>query len=302
MALRPAKRNDDGDATFTLKLSRRRVAAILAVVAHVAVILTVQQFPEPKPKPKRIEMTVVKPPPPPPPEPDMAPVLPPPPSSSSKPAVKQPQAAPPETSPVVPELPPSENPPDNRAQLPVAEKSDVPAPPPTGSWKDKLSDALKTPAPSKAPTGPLAPSFGTLDRVAMSDAKLFDEQTEKKIAANFGPFFRRGIDALRSNWHPDDVLRQLGPDPTLLCGKQKRETWAVAVIDKDGKVVDIEVKKDSGCKALDTEAVAAFKRVAKFPFPPAGLFVAPDGTPTDTARWPVRFIVTFDGGYSLDWG
>jgi hypothetical protein len=61
------------------------------------------------------------------------------------------------------------------------------------------------------------------------------------------------------------------------------------------------VKRESGCPALDDEAVAAFKRVARFPHPPTGIFFLPDGTPTDTARYPVRFIVTFDGGLQLDW-
>ena len=78
-------------------------------------------------------------------------------------------------------------------------------------------------------------------------------------------------------------------------------TYAVAVLDKQGNVVDVDLKTPSGCPALDDEAVAAFKRVAQFPHPPDGIFVSPDGTPTETARYPVRFIVTFDGGFQLHW-
>ena len=135
----------------------------------------------------------------------------------------------------------------------------------------------------------------------MSDARLFDEQTEKRMAANFGPFLQRGVNALRGHWHPDRVLDNPVGDSTRLCGKQRRQTYAVAVMNKAGKVIDVELKNPSGCPQLDDEAVAAFKRVGEFPYPPAAMFVAPDGTPTATARFPVRFIVTFDGGISLDW-
>mgnify|MGYP006194647243 CR=1 FL=1 len=70
---------------------------------------------------------------------------------------------------------------------------------------------------------------------------------------------------------------------------------------EEGHVVDVDLKVPSGCPGLDEEAIAAFKRVAHFPHPPAGIFVAPDGSPRKTARYPVRFIVTFDGGLRLDW-
>ena len=86
-----------------------------------------------------------------------------------------------------------------------------------------------------------------------------------------------------------------------LCGRKTRTTKAVAIINTEGTVVDVEMVDESGCAALDTEAVAAFKRVAQFPYPPKGLFVNPDGTPALTARYPVRFIVSFDGGLRLDW-
>ncbi len=290
--------DSDEDNRITLRLSRTKVAALVALAAHVVVIFAVQQLPAPKPKPKRIEVTMQSKPPPPPPAMTPQPA-PPPPPKTSKPSKDKPTAAPPQTSTVAPELPPSEAPPENRAQLPIVEVSPTPAPPPTGSWKDRLTESLK-PAPTpRAPTGPLAPSFRTLDQVALSDAKLFDEQTEKRIAANYGPFLRRGIDALRGNWHPERVLDVA--DTRRACGHQNRTTFATAVMNKSGRVIDVELKNPSGCPQLDEEAIAAFLRVGEFPHPPAGMFIAPDGTTRETARFPVRFIVTFDGGISLDW-
>ena len=296
---RQADRDDD-DNRLTLRVSRKMVAAFVALVAHVVVIVVVQQLPAPKPKPKRIEMTVQHKPPPPPPAmtPEPAKTAPP---STTKPSKEKPTSAPPQTSTVAPELPPSESPPENRAQLPVVEVSPTPAPPPTGSWKDRLTESLKPSPSTRPPTGVLAPSFRTLDKVAMNDAKLFDEQTEKRMAANFGPFLQRGVDALRGQWHPERVLDNAVGDASRLCGRQRRQTYAVAIMNKAGAVVDVELKNPSGCPQLDDEAIAAFKRVGAFPHPPAAMFVAPDGTPTETARFPVRFIVTFDGGLSLDW-
>jgi TonB family protein len=152
------------------------------------------------------------------------------------------------------------------------------------------------------PTGALAPRAATLGAVAAADARLYDEQTEKKLQEDHGPFFRRGIEALRGQWHPQDVLRQADLlDATRLCGKQTRTTFAVAVLDMSGNVVDVDVKNPSGCPQLDDEAVRAFRRVAQFPHPPQGLFVNPDGTPSKTTRYPVRFIVTFDGRLRIDW-
>ncbi len=296
----PERDPDRDDVALTLRVSRSAVATAIAVVAHVVVCVVVARLPDPKPLPKRIAITLQAPPPPPPPSmsPDPAPRPPPPGEKTKKSPPKQ---APPETSPVAPELPPSEHPPENRAQLPVVETSPTPAPPPKTTWQERLAESLAPTAP-KVPTGVLAPSFSTLNRVAQNDARLHDEETEARLQTDHGPFFRRGIEALRSNWHPDEVLRSAGRDPTKLCGKQTRTTYAVAVIDRAGNVVDIEVKKPSGCTPLDEEAVGAFLRVAQFPNPPAGLFVDNEGEPTKTARYPVRFIVSFDGRLQLDWG
>ena len=149
--------------------------------------------------------------------------------------------------------------------------------------------------------GPLMPTFATLDRVAAADPRMHDEETEQRMMADDGTFFRRGLEALRGNWHPEDVLNAKGRAAARRCGRQMRTTYAVAVIDKLGNVIDVDLKTPSGCTDLDEEAIAAFIRVAQFPHPPAGIFVGPDGTPRETARYPVRFIVTFDGALHLDW-
>ena len=150
-------------------------------------------------------------------------------------------------------------------------------------------------------TGPLAPSFSTLNGVAAADPRQHDEENERRLVADNGVFFRRGLEALRGHWHPDEVLNAPGHEAAKRCGREARTTFAVAVLNKQGDVVDVDLKTPSGCPELDAEAIAAFKRVAQFPHPPAGIFTAPDGTPTETARYPVRFIVTFGGGLQLDW-
>lgn len=288
---------DDDARTITLRVPRLGPSLLLAFVAHGLFGLVVDRLPTPKKKPTPIQVTMRTPPPE---LPAMSPRPPPPPAKKT--AKKTTSSPPPLTSPVLPALPPSEKPPENRAILPVVEKSPEPAPPPAPSgWKDRLlqSLAVKTPP---APTGVLTQSLASLSQVVDNDPRMHDDDNERRLQENHGPFFRRGIEALRRTWHPDDALRTLDRgDPTRLCGRKTRTTKAVAIIDTEGTVVDVEVVDESGCAALDTEAVAAFKRVARFPYPPKGLFVNHDGTPAPTARYPVRFIVSFDGGLRLDW-
>lgn len=150
-------------------------------------------------------------------------------------------------------------------------------------------------------TGVLAPSPSALQRVAANDPRMHDEETERRLMVDHGPFFRRGIDALRGHWHPNEVIQRANRDPARRCGERTRTTFAVAVLDKKGNVVDVDLKDTSGCVALDDEAIAAFKRVAQFPQPPLDLFKAPDGTPLETARFPVHFILSFDGQLHLRW-
>lgn len=233
---------------------------------------------------------------------------PPPPAATSPPPTPDKKrtraSAPIATAPVVPVLPPQPDRVENRAILPVAELSPAPAPPPEPStFAERLRAQLDADTPRSAMfmRGPLAPSFSTLDRVASADPRMHDEETERRLQVDHGPFFQRGLEALRSNWHPGEVLEVTERDPARRCGRTMRTTFAVAVLDRSGKVVDVELRAPSGCPDLDDEAIAAFKRVAVFPHPPEGIFVAPDGSQMETARYPVRFIVTFDGGLRLDW-
>lgn len=293
------------EGRLTLRVSVGWLAFFAALALHAIVVVVASLLPEPPKPQERIELTLAPPPTAMSPAPQAAaPKAAPAPQREPKPK-KEPRSSPrPSTSPVAPELPPSVEPPENRAQLPVVETSPEPAPPPEPStWEDRLREQLAatTPKRPRSPTGALAPSTAGLHSVAGNDPRLHDEATERRLMEDFGPFFRRGLEALRGHWHPDEVLNENERDPTKRCGRQTRTTYAVAVIDKQGYVVDVDLRKPSGCPGLDEEAIAAFKRVAHFPFPPAGIFVAPDGTPRETARYPVRFIVTFDGGLRLDW-
>ncbi len=286
----------DDDGRVTVRVPLPPAALLVALLLHVVVFFVVRSLPDPTPPPKRIQITINAQSPKPPPPVTAGPTRPP-------PAKKRTPAPLPPTSPVLPVLPPSQSPPENRAQLPVVEQSPDPAPPPPSSFEQRMRDLASTaPRRPKQPTGELMPSYAAVERVAAADPRLHDEETEQRMMADYGPFFRRGLEALRGHWHPDEVLRATERDPSKRCGYEKRTTYAVAVLDKSGHVVDVDLKTPSGCPQLDEEAIAAFVRTAHFPNPPEGIFVAPDGTPTLTARYPVRFIVSFErGGFRLDW-
>jgi TonB family protein len=295
-------RVDDSDVV-TVRLPRAPTAVLLAVLLHGAVIFLLSLLSPPRKPDERIAITLQQKPRPETLQPTVAQPLQPSAAQPKPPPLKEKNVAPTSRSPLVPVVPSSSSPPDNRVVLP---ERPVPSPeaPSAGAqtaWKDHLRNALAATSPKLA-SGVLAPSVANLAQIAASDARLYDEQTEKKLQENHGPFFRRGIEALRGQWHPSDVLRKTDLlDPTKMCGSTTRTTYAVAVIDRSGNVIDVDVKNPSGCPALDDEAVAAFRRVAQFPNPPAGLFVKPDGSPAKTARYPVRFIVSFNGQLQLDW-
>jgi TonB family protein len=284
----PSSPDDD---TLTLRVPRVVVALLLAVVVHMVVGGVLSQVNPPPPPPKRVAITIRPPPPPP---RATSPTTSAPPPKSSRRTSERPR----QTSPVAPVLPASEQAPENRAQLPDVEVDPAPAPPPTPSWRTMLQDALAQSTPGTTTLGPKA---STLARIANADARLHDDDNERRLQTDFGPFFRRGIEALRPRWHPDEVLGDRQDPQTRRCAQQTRTTLAVAIIDRSGNVIDVELKSSSGCPSLDDEAIAAFRKVAQFPNPPEGLFVDGEGTPTKTARYPVRFIVTFDGRIRLDW-
>jgi TonB family protein len=303
-----ARPDGDDDDVITLRLPRRAVASALALLqalgVHALILGALALLPDPPRREERIELTVRPPAPPPPP---LSPAAPPPPSApraaSRPPPPARRSAEPPSTSPVVPELPPTQHPPEAAAILPLVEKAPdpvAPSPPPSPtSWKDQLLSSLSSPP--RPLDGGRAPSTSTLAQVATADARLHDDENEQRLIVDYGPFFRRGLEALRATWHPDDVLRRDRSDEVRRCAQQTRETLGIAVINRDGDVVDVQLSRASGCPPLDGEALAAFRRVARFPHPPAGLFVDGVGAPSSTARLPVRFIVSFDGSVRLDW-
>jgi outer membrane biosynthesis protein TonB len=287
------KRSEPDDVAFTVRIPRWLVALVVALLSHLAFWRGAALLPEPKPPPQRIAITLQQPPPP------AAPTAA---ESAPAPPARR-RAPPPAPSPIVPALPPSDAPPEERVRVPIAERASTtepPAPAPPARWKEGLLDALAASAPKRprVPTA-LAPSAGTLGKVAASDPRLHDEATEQRLQTDFGPFFRRTIEQLRAAWRPDDVIARA--DFRTTCGHEPRTTYAVAIIDKRGRIVDVDLRRSSGCASLDEEAVATFLRVGEFPYPPSQMFVTPDGAPADTARYPVRFIVTFDGRRQIEW-
>jgi TonB family protein len=289
----PVDREDDA----LMQVPRPAVALLAALFVHGLVTAVAVLLPEPKMPEERIEFSLGSPPPPPPAEPvpqapEPTPQMPQPPEPKQRPT--------PQPTPVAPSLPTSDRPPSEAVRVPEAEPQPVPAPAPE-SWKERLMDSLGKTTPRRA-SGPLVPSNAAVSRIASDDVRLRDEVVERELMEDHGPFFQRGIEALRRSWKPMDVLRKGDAfDPTRLCGRETRTTFAVATIDREGNVLDVEVRMPSGCEPLDAEAVETFKRVARFPFPPKGLFIKPDGSPAATARYPVRFIVSFDGRSWLDW-
>ncbi len=83
-------------------------------------------------------------------------------------------------------------------------------------------------------------------------------------------FFQRVKERVRQEWDPVTVYRARDPTGTAY-GARDRLTVLGVVLDAEGKIVRIEVVRESGLPFLDEEAVRAFREAAPFLNPPAGL-------------------------------
>ncbi len=86
----------------------------------------------------------------------------------------------------------------------------------------------------------------------------------------YAGFFNRIHKKVSQNWYPQNVLEARDPTGNLY-GYKDRETIIGVVLNEKGALLDARVVRQSGVYALDDEALAAFKRAAPFPNPPAAL-------------------------------
>jgi len=84
-------------------------------------------------------------------------------------------------------------------------------------------------------------------------------------------FFNRIKERVASQWSPNTQIRRHDPQGKAI-GGQDRVTVLSVSIDKDGKIVDIQVLNSCGLAFLDDEAVRSFRVAAPFAHPPSQLF------------------------------
>jgi TonB family protein len=106
----------------------------------------------------------------------------------------------------------------------------------------------------------------------------------------FGSFFNRLRDRVSENWQPQKAHERADPKGTLY-GDSSRMTVLMVRLDEHGKIVKIEVEKESGAPHLDEEAERAMRAAAPFPNLPEGL--ADENGHVD---FRFGFILDFNGG------
>ncbi len=107
------------------------------------------------------------------------------------------------------------------------------------------------------------------------------------------PFFNRIKQAVRDEWHPDELLGRHDPSGRIY-GAQDRVTMLKVQLRADGRIDELKVVRRSGVDFLDDEALSAFRRAQPFANPPAGLADA-DGF----IRFNFGFIVNLSGRTSF---
>lgn len=106
-------------------------------------------------------------------------------------------------------------------------------------------------------------------------------------------FFNRVKQAVRDEWHPDEILGRHDPSGRIY-GTQDRTTMLKVQLRPDGRIEDVKVVRRSGVDSLDDEAMSAFRRAQPFANPPAALVTA-DGF----IRFNFGFIVNLTGRTSF---
>ena len=114
-----------------------------------------------------------------------------------------------------------------------------------------------------------------------------DETVLNTRAYKHSWFFNRVMGALYQHWRANEAHRAHDPSGKVY-GIRDRRTIIAVVLDRSGRLVDVQVKVSSGAPHLDDEAVAAFRRAQPFPNPPSELR-DPDGH----IRFPMGFRLEF---------
>lgn len=111
--------------------------------------------------------------------------------------------------------------------------------------------------------------------------------------SKYAAFFNRIKQAVRDEWHPDEILGRHDPSGRIY-GTQDRVTTLKVRLRADGRIEELQVARRSGVEFLDDEAQSAFRRAQPFANPPAGLADA-DGF----IRFNFGFIVNLSGRTSF---
>lgn len=128
----------------------------------------------------------------------------------------------------------------------------------------------------------LLPTLGPqdLERLEGSIDHVLNVPKGNKSALNtreyrFAHFFNRVKREVSERWRAIDVYRAHDPRGQVY-GVQDRQTVLNVTLDASGALAGVEVIQSSGVRALDLEAIEAFKRAQPFYNPPKGL-ADPDG-------------------------
>jgi TonB family protein len=106
-------------------------------------------------------------------------------------------------------------------------------------------------------------------------------------------YYSRIKERLRIFWEPKikEKVTRIFQTGRKIASDEDRITKLVITLDREGKLIRVQVLGESGLSDLDAAAVEAFQAAAPFPNPPAGI-VDPDGT--IKIRW--DFIIEATAG------
>lgn len=129
------------------------------------------------------------------------------------------------------------------------------------------------------PTGDEAGTLANLQTLSSNfdtDDALLDVEKEgettllKARSFRYWDFFERVKERVQQHWSPAEVYAERDPTGRIY-GVKDRVTMLVITLDREGRVVRLLTRKESGLDFLDEEARRAIQAAQPFPNPPVGL-------------------------------
>ena len=143
--------------------------------------------------------------------------------------------------------------------------------------QEREKEALLVQNMQNKPTGSSGLMSQTLDYIKDLDPSLETMLSTREFI--YYTYYRRIRQQLNQYWNPEiqETVKKIYATGRQLASDSDKITRCLVTLDRNGKLLKVQIIGQSGVRDLDEAAVRAFRYAAPFPNPPSGM-VESDGT------------------------